>query len=424
MNDFPSVAMYASEPSSEERDVVLTSARPRALRMGLYGVVVGTVVLTVSSIVLQVPRQIELPCVIKSDSREQVYRYAEDVFVEQFYVRVGETVRRGMPLVRISSPQIAALVMEYTLAQLQEELFEKTELPVHAKTQVGLRLQREKVLQQLERTHQARRFALATQQAEIRKLELAARNAREQLEQLRKLRAGGYASDAEVQQAEFQKAAAEEALHRAREQYRRDIAQLESQARELALERSIAGQSEEKVTLELQNRRAQLQAARHAAYQRLRTLYGDFALDSGAIIIKAPDDGLVVTYRSDAERQVPAGAVLLKLSQPSRVFYATAEVQPKDIGSLQVGQPVVIELSTFPPLRWGVLRGKVRSLSLAPGEQHHYTLEAEIDSSSLHSFKATLRPGMEGRLIVIVEERPLAAYVFDTLLRPFEHFIR
>lgn len=415
-------AMYTSEPPTDERDFVLTSSRQHSVRLALYGVTIGVIALGIASAVLHVPRQVELSCVLKSNSSERIYRFAEDVFVERYYVRVGERIRAGMPLVRISSPQIAALVMEYTLARLQEEVFETTELPVHAKTQTELRLQQQKVLRQLERTQQARRFTLATQQAEIRKLELAARNAREQLEQLKKLRASGYVSEVDLQQAELQKANADEALQRAREQYRRDIAALESQARELSLDRSIAGQSEEKLTLELRNRRAQLRAARESAYQRLRGLYGDFELDSGAIVLKAPSDSLIVTYISDAERQIPAGAILLKLSQPPTAYYASAQVPPKDIGSIRVGLPVVVKLSSFPPLRWGVLRGKVRSVSLSPGENRSYVLEASLEVTS--DFHGVLQEGMDGTLTVLVEERPVAAYVVETLLRPFQEFIR
>ncbi|KXB98674.1 MAG: hypothetical protein AA908_04655 [Chlorobi bacterium NICIL-2] len=414
--------MLSTGDSNQERDFVLLSSRPRAVRLALYSVAIGVLALGVASAVMRVPRQIELRCVLRGNASERVYRYAEDVFVEQYYVRTGERVSRGQQLVRISSPQIAALVMEYTLAKLQEEVFESTELPVHAKTQAQLRLQQEKVLRQLERTQQSRRFALATQQAEIRKLELALRTAREQLEKLRSLRASGYVSETEVQQAELQKATAEEALNRAREQYRRDIASLESQARELALDRNIAGQSQEKVGLQMQQRRAQLQAARLAAYQRLQSLYGDFAIDSGAIIIKSPADGLIVTYISDAERQVPAGSILLKLSQLPTAFTATAEVPPKDIGSLRVGQPVVVKLSAFPPLRWGVLRGRVRSLSISPGERGFYTLEAELQPNA--QFDGMLQEGMDGTLAVVVEERPVAAYVLETFLRPFESLIR
>jgi len=414
--------MLTTGDSNQERDFVLLSSRPRAVRLALYSVAIGVLALGVASAVLRVPRQIELRCVLRGNASERVYRYAEDVFVEQYYVRTGERVSRGQQLVRISSPQIAALVMEYTLAKLQEEVFESTELPVHAKTQAQLRLQQEKVLRQLERTQQSRRFALATQQAEIRKLELALRTAREQLEKLRSLRASGYVSETEVQQAELQKATAEEALNRAREQYRRDIASLVSQARAPALVRNIAGQSQQQVGLLMQQRSSQLQAARLAAYQRLQSLYGDFAIDSGAIIIKSPADGLIVTYISDAERQVPAGSILLKLSQRPTAFTATAEVPPKDIGSLRVGQPVVVKLSAFPPLRWGVLRGRVRSLSISPGERGFYTLEAELQPNA--QFEGMLQEGMDGTLAVVVEERPIAAYVFETFLRPFESLIR
>lgn len=414
--------MRFSGDSSQEHEFVLLSSRPQAVRLALYSVAIGVLALGVASAVMRVPRQIELRCVLKGNASERVYRYAEDVFVERYYVRTGERVSRGQQLVRISSPQIAALVMEYTLAKLQEEVFESTELPVHAKTQAELRLQQEKVLRQLERTQQSRRFALATQQAEIRKLELALRTAREQLEKLRNLRVSGFVSETDVQQAELQKATAEEALNRAREQYRRDIASIESQARELALDRSIAGQSQEKVSLQLQQRRAQLQAARLAAYQRLQSLYGDFDIDSGAVVIKSPSDGLIVTYMSDAERQVPAGSILIKLSQRPTAFTATAAVPPKDIGSLRVGQSIVVRLSAFPPLRWGVLRGYVRSLSITPGERGFYTLEAELQPNA--QFDSMLQEGMDGTLAVVVEERPVAAYVFDTLLRPFESLIR
>jgi multidrug resistance efflux pump len=414
--------MLSAGDSNGERDLVLYSSRPRAIRLVLYSIAIGVLALGVVSAVLRVPRHVELQCILRSNATERVHRFAEDVFVEQYYVRTGELVRRGQPLVRISSPQIAALVMEYTLARLQEEVFENTELPIHAKTQTELRLQQEKVLRQLERTQQTRRFALATQQAEIRKLELAVRTAREQLDKLISLRANGYVSETEIQQAELQKATAEEALNRAREQYRREIASLESQARELALDRTIAGQSSQKVRLELQHRRAQLQAARLAAYQRLQTLYGDFDVDSGAVVIKSPADGLVVTYLSDAERQVPKGSILIKLSQRPTTFIASAEVPPKDIGSLRRGQPVVVRLSAFPPLRWGVLRGSISLLSITPGERGRYTLEAILEHSP--QLDGMLQEGMDGTLTALVEERPLAAYVLETFLRPFERVIR
>jgi len=144
--------MLSAGDSNGERDLVLYSSRPRAIRLVLYSIAIGVLALGVVSAVLRVPRHVELQCILRSNATERVHRFAEDVFVEQYYVRTGELVRRGQPLVRISSPQIAALVMEYTLARLQEEVFENTELPIHAKTQTELRLQKEKVLRQLERT--------------------------------------------------------------------------------------------------------------------------------------------------------------------------------------------------------------------------------------------------------------------------------
>lgn len=108
--------MLTTGDSNQERDFVLLSSRPRAVRLALYSVAIGVLALGVASAVLRVPRQIELRCVLRGNASERVYRYAEDVFVEQYYVRTGERVSRGQQLVRISSPQIAALVMEYTLS--------------------------------------------------------------------------------------------------------------------------------------------------------------------------------------------------------------------------------------------------------------------------------------------------------------------
>jgi hypothetical protein len=61
-------------------------------------------------------------------------------------------------------------------------------------------------------------------------------------------------------------------------------------------------------------------------------------------------------------------------------------------------------------------------LSITPGERGRYTLEAILEHSP--QLDGMLQEGMDGTLTALVEERPLAAYVLETFLRPFERVIR
>lgn len=68
-----------------------------------------------------------------------------------------------------------------------------------------------------------------------------------------------------------------------------------------------------------------------------------------------------------------------------------------------------------------MLRGRVRLVSLSPDEKQRYILEADVDATH---FEGILQEGMEGTLTVLVEQRPIAAYVLETFLRPFQSLIR
>jgi adhesin transport system membrane fusion protein len=234
-----------------------------------------------------------------------------------------------------------------------------------------------------------------------------------QLDETKKLRRQGFVSEAELREAELKKTTAQDVLSRASDQYNKEIYALANKVKQLDVERSLAQESSTKTELETNNKRALLKAAAQSALDRLHSLYGEFEIREGTIILKAVSDQ-VVSYVNDVEKQVAPGAILLKLMTSTSGLYASSAVKPQHIGSVRTGLAAVLKVSAFPYYHWGVVRGEVSSLSITPDDAGNYPFEIHItDAGTISHY---LQIGMDGELNVLVDERPLFGYVFEKII--------
>lgn len=92
----------------------------------------------------------------------------------------------------------------------------------------------------------------------------------------------------------------------------------------------------------------------------------------------------------------------------------------KRSGKVETGQKVNIKLDNFPYLEYGMLKGKVRSISLVPSD-NYYVVEVNLPDSLItyHNIQLDFGQEMQGLAEIITNERSLLSRIMD----PFRYII-
>ncbi len=400
----------------QEDDVPLTNVRPTALRILLYTCIAVFVLLVLSGIFLKVPREVRVPFTLKSNSRELSYRFAENTQVQKMYVKPGQMVHEGDTLARISSAAIVSLVNQLASAREARRLFEDSDVPMNRNEKESLSLQRSKYQSQINDARKERNLRLRKQNSEIDNLQQELSAATKHVAEMKKLSSQGFAADKEVRDAVLKETNAKDALNRAKQQSSIELNGLDERIRQLELDQSLVGVNSSRSDLELGSRRAQLDAAVNTLETKIRELYGRVDIDNGSLILRSSVN-LSVSYAFDEDHELPAGSVLLKLSAASTKMYVACSVPPQLIGSMKEGLEAAMKVSSFPSYHWGMLKGSIVHKSLSPDEKGNYPVEIDIREAG--QLAQLLQIGMSGEADVLVEARPLGAYVFESLSAPF-----
>ncbi|MBL7998201.1 MAG: HlyD family efflux transporter periplasmic adaptor subunit [Candidatus Kapabacteria bacterium] len=371
----------------------------------------------IAASVLRIPRQFTSPFVFKNDAKELSLRFAGAISIDTLFVKPGMKVQKGQPLITITSPEIVALITEYTIAKNNELLFEQTDVPLRLNQKSTLALEKKKYQAQIADAQKERVYKEAAKKSELKRLETELAAAVKNLDELKKLKKKGYAAEMELRDADVKRSKAQDALTRIRDQYNRDMSQIETRVQQLDVDRTITNTNSTKVELELSGKRTQLRAATQTAYAKLRNMYGDFTIDGSSLVILSPD-ALTVTTVYDNDRQAESGTMLVKLTSGLSGLYASASSTPQHIGSLRNGQEVVLKVSAFPHYNYGVVKATVSNLSTSPNDEGNYPFEARITDAG--QLRPLLQSGMNGELSILIEEYTL----FEYLRRSFQHSLQ
>lgn len=386
-----------------EEELPLTDLRPGALRLLGYAGSLGVGLLMLAAAVVPVPLPQSTGFVLRGTTPEEVYRFPHPVYVQRTYVRAGQRVRAGAPLLLISAPQVAELTTAFQRTRWQLEQFSGQDTLLFAARQHTLRLQLRRLV--LTR-HQVQRQLQLTERQQAQALpplvlssELARRRyvANQQLE-------GTYLAPAAVRELEQEALRSRAQLAGRITAFEQELSELRLHLNQLALDQRLVVQQLGQARLERQQQAHQLRQAYALAEQRLRLAYGSFTVTDQGLLLRAPQAGQI-TYAFDADKEVPAGRLLVKLlARPSKL-YALASVSPNRIGYLRAGQPVVLKVATFPHYDWGTVPGTVRTVSLTPDAQGNYPFTVALRPH--RRLGALLQIGMTGSLSVIAEEQTL-----------------
>lgn len=91
-------------------------------------------------------------------------------------------------------------------------------------------------------------------------------------------------------------------------------------------------------------------------------------------------------------------------------------------GKVQSGMEVNIQLDSYPYQEFGVLKGKVGSMSLVPDEESYF-LEIELADSLVTTYNRTIpfAQELQGNARIITEDRRILERVFDQLMNLFKN---
>jgi hypothetical protein len=135
-------------------------------------------------------------------------------------------------------------------------------------------------------------------------------------------------------------------------------------------------------------------------------------------LIKTPISGKITLTLFRSENQViKAGEILATVLPDSISGVVVRGVIPvSGFGKVEVGQSVNIKLSGFPYMQYGVLKGRIYSLSQVPGEGG-FSAEIELSGGMTSTYKEKIRfiHQMDGTADIITKETRLFNKFFNPL---------
>jgi HlyD family secretion protein len=131
-------------------------------------------------------------------------------------------------------------------------------------------------------------------------------------------------------------------------------------------------------------------------------------------LFTAPADGTVAYLGFiENDQYIENGKPLFALLPTSNKLIAKAELPVLGSGKVKVGQAVNIRLSNYPFEQFGMLQGKIESISEVP-DKENYTVAISLPQgmNSTHNKVLSFRPQLQGETEIITEDLRLLERVF------------
>jgi membrane fusion protein len=326
-------------------------------------------------------------------------------------VREGQIVAKNAELMTVSAEvatelggtrQMIGEQLKLQRSKLEIDLTGQTQL--HDEELRGLRarsgaLQDQMVQIDLQKTQRQR-------QAEL---------ARTQLDKLQQMREKGYASNSQVEQQEG------------------TVLDAQARLQDLARQRLEVEQQLDQVHQQLRELPLNSQNQRHDIERKLADVEQSMAENESrrAVILRAPDDGMVATVLAKPGQVVNTGQTLVSLLPKGTPLEAQLMVPSRAVGFIREGERVVLRYQAYPYQKFGQQYGHVTEVSrtaLSPQEvanltgqnnvqEQHYRVVVKLDRQDVMAYgrNESLRPGMALEADILLDKRRLIEWVFEPL---------
>lgn len=426
------VAEFAPPRLSAEAHEFLGRAPHWMLGSGLMGLVAMVAVLIGLGVVIKYPDTIEGRITITGLQPVGEVVARQSGRLEELRVKEGDRVARGDVLAIVESPARADAVMRLAarLAALDGASLGGARMPdVAFKPEEGLGKLQNAYAAFLNSYNQLR-SVMADDYAEK-----AGALLRQQIdgkrEQILSLRAQAGISRRELELArekyDRMKALYDQKLLSAAQLQEEEIGMLEKTRAESTAQRAltdaeIAAAEVEKDLRELEHERSEtLRRGREQVRSDFNRLRGDLDVWEADYVLRAPADGTVAFYDFWSDQQfVAAGKqVFLVVPETTRLI-GRMPVGQGGAGKIRAGQPVQIRLDDFPYKEFGLVTGKVQSVSMVAREGANLVL-VDLPLPLVTTFKKEIefRQEMTGKASVVTEDIRLIGRVMYEVRRAF-----
>jgi len=395
-----------------EDDVPLKDVRKSTLRKAVYVGALLFALLMVAGATIKFPDEVSLPFVLRGETPERIYRFPYPVYIEETFTASGATLKQGDPLVRITSPKIVALIHDYRRAEDALANYRTNRTRSVADTRDIVRLQAAQNAHFLQEIRQRQAALQKTWQSNEARLRSELEDADKRLVQNQTLYKSAYISANELETYKLAQTRAADALTTATEAYTREAAALREEAARTGLQNTSLSREEDRYATDARTDYETLNNTFAQARAAIQHSFGDFEISDGSLTLKASTDG-VVSFLFEGDREVPASAILLKVTGNASGLYASAVSPPSIIGKLKKGQTAYLKVTTFPSYEWGAAAGHIQSMSLTPDEKGRFNVKITVDDA--RKLANRLRPGMDGTMAVQIDERTFFQYFFRNL---------
>lgn len=186
-------------------------------------------------------------------------------------------------------------------------------------------------------------------------------------------------------------------------------------------ESSILQMQSGKVELQMQHER-ELSEYRLALDEAKQNLENAIHQWEEKYLVSSPVKGkLTFTSIWSVNQEVKTGELIATvIPEEKSAIIAKAVIMPSGFGKVEVGQSVNLKLSGFPYMEYGMLKGKIRSVSLVP-DAKGYVAEIELLDGMTSSYRANLKfiQQMDGTAEIITKKMRL----ITRLINPLRAFI-
>lgn len=333
--------------------------------------------------------------------------------VSRVWVKEGELVLKGDPLVEIASDQDSVALGDTHALVGQQLRLQQRHLKLDLQTQQQLAQQQADALRSKIDLLKAQQAQVADQ---MRLQQRQTDSAQSLLQRIEPLASKGYVS---VYQIEQQKSAV-----------------LNAQAQFMTLTRQALDLRQQTDAAEAQLAKLPLDAStqRNTTERQLADISQSMAQNEmlRAVVLRAPRDGVVSAVLMKEGQMVAAGESLLSELPAGSTLQAQLLVPSRAIGFVEPGSRVVLRYQAFPYQKFGQQYGKVADISrsaLGPAEvavvigqatrqaEPLYRVQVVLDSQQMLAYgKAQpLKPGMALDADILMERRSLIEWVFEPL---------
>lgn len=373
----------------------------------------GLVVLL--SATVQIPNYVQVPIVIENVEQDKVMMFNHSARVKEYLVAVGDEVKAGQRICKVSSPQIQGLISAIRIAENDIQALENHD-------SIGVDLQINNLNKQIEARHARIRALDAEQNAAIslfnsrvKALDSEIAYARTLKERNKGLLENGAISQLDYLESERSFLDKQDELALLEKGHDQNLQQFKIRQEELRETMLTLSNRQDELLRGYKTDRSKLQGEIALAKQNLELYYGAYEIVSDELVLLAPQAGKV-TYCYPSNQLLQAGEILYRLEVGRGEFEAKGVVEANRIGYVRRLMTAKVMLETFPHYEWGSLDGAIDKVSASPDEEGNYSISVALTGGNPR-ISPLLQNGQTGTCSIIFERKSLFGYIFRDFQR-------